>query len=527
MKINNYINYENLYNTNYQLVLPLETNFMIPENDSVRLLNKVLEGLDYSELLRTYSTYGRKSAISPVTLFKVLAYANMECIYSSRDIEKACRRDVNFMWLLQGQKVPDHSTIARFRRNRLSRCIENLFFQIINLLFDMQELKFKNIFIDGTKIEANANKYSYVWLKTTKQLLDKLLDKIDTTLKDFNEKFKTSFKNNQIYEILDFLAAQKNILHIDFVSGKGKRKTSIQRYTELFNEFAERLNKYNKALELFNGRNSYSKTDIDATFMHMKEDHMRNSQLKPAYNVQFGVEGEYIVGVYVSSDRTDYATLIPLLDKIENNLSHRYKSVTADAGYESEENYIKLEQRKIKSFIKPSTYDTVKKRSFKSLIGRHENMIYDKSDDLYICHNNKKLHKVGTKTRKSKSGYTITLTIYRCDDCCDCQYKSKCTKSKGNKQIEISKVLILKRNESLKNVTSPRGIIYRINRSIQSEGTFGIMKQDKKFSRFSLRGKANVTTEILLKAISLNIEKLHNKIQKKCTRKLFHFPQRK
>lgn len=154
---------------------------------------------------------------------------------------------------------------------------------------------------------------------------------------------------------------------------------------EKVNEYLERQQKYEKYNGIFDGRNSFSKTDADATFMHMKEDHMRNSQLKPGYNVQIGVEGGYVVGVDIFSERSDQLTLIPFLNKLRDNFPYQFKNVIADAGYESEENYLYLEQNKYNPYIKPQMYEQWKKKSFKNLIGKRENMDYDEANDIYTC----------------------------------------------------------------------------------------------------------------------------------------------
>jgi len=508
-----------LYCANYQLLLPIEMDFIIPKDDSVRLLNTVLEGLDYSKLYSTYSTYGRNPVISPKTLFKVLVYGYFNGIYSSRGIEKACRRDINFMWLLNGAKAPDYSTISRFRKDRLNDCIENLFYQFVLFLGELEEIKFENLFVDGTKIEANANKYTFVWKKAIDKNQAKMHEKIHKLIKNINKAYNANFlvedctTIGSLERILEKLYIFKETNNIEFVYGKGKRKKDIQRYIEELEEYIKRQRYYNDCYEIFNGRNSFSKTDNDATFMHMKEDHMRNSQLKPGYNIQIGVEAEYIVGAYISSDRSDTQTLIPFLNVLSLNLKRKYLNLIADAGYESEENYMYLEEKEMKPFIKPLTYDTIKKKNFKNKISRHENMNYDPTLDTYTCHNNKRLVPIGTKIRKSKSGYQSIVTIYECQDCNECTHKSKCTKAKGNKRLEISKRFIEKRAESLTNITSDEGIILRINRSIQDEGTFGVIKEDHNFRRFLMRGYKNVTIEFLLKALAFDIEKLHNKIQ--------------
>lgn len=162
----------------HQIGFPIDSENMIPKDDSVRLLYEVTEGLDYSDLYKAYSTAGRNPAISPESLFRILVYGYMEGIYSSRKLEKACKRDINFKWLLQGQKVPEHNIFARFRSDRLLNRIEDLFNQFIIKLGELNEIKFENIFIDGTKIEANANRYSFVWKKSTDRFEAKLQEKI-------------------------------------------------------------------------------------------------------------------------------------------------------------------------------------------------------------------------------------------------------------------------------------------------------------------------------------------------------------
>ncbi|KLU67557.1 transposase DDE domain protein [Desulfosporosinus acididurans] len=444
----------------------------------------------------------------------------MNDVYSSRDIEKACRRDINFKWLLQGQKVPDHNTIARFRNGRLKGILEGLFSQLIVKLGELGEIQYENIFIDGTKIEAYANKYTFVWKKTTLKNEQKLQEKARAFLLKLNQEIKTGIPLGEsaitvetLQKYIVFLKEKQQAEKIEFVSGKGKRKTNLQRATETLKEFLEKQTKYDRYNELFDGRNSFSKTDTDATFMHMKEDHMRNSQLKPGYNVQIGVEAEYIVGLAISSERSDQLTLISFLDKLIENLPQKYHKVIADAGYESEENYVYLEKQGLKPFIKPQTYEVMKKKSFSKIIGKRENMVYDSVNDEYLCANHKKLVVVGKATRTSKSGYKSVVTLYECESCEGCSFKKQCTKAAGNKKLSVSKLFLEKRSESLNNITSTEGILLRMNRSIQVEGAFGVLKEDHSFRRFVMRGKKNVETEFLLLSFGFNINKLHNKIQ--------------
>jgi len=172
-----------------------------------------------------------------------------------------------------------------------------------------------------------------------------------------------------------------------------------------------------------------------------------------------------------------------------------------------------LEENEQKAYIKPQTYEIWKKSSFKKDISKRENMTYDEEKDEYTCHNGKKLKVVGIKHRSSASGYISEITIYECEDCSECPYKVKCTEVQGNRRMQVSKTFIEKRMKSYKNIMSKEGIKLRINRSIQVEGAFGVLKNDYGFNGFLTRGKNSVKTEFLMLCFGYNINKLHAKIQ--------------
>lgn len=503
----------------YQLVLPINFEMLIPDDDSVRLLSQILEGLNYKKLYKAYSSTGRKPAVEPRIMFKVLTYAYMNNIYSSRKIELACRRDINFMWLLEGESPPDHSTVARFRKDYLGDAVEDLFYQMVQYLHSVGEVKFENLFVDGTKIEASANRYTFVWKKVVNKNEAKMFEKIKSCINELNLKYTTNFIVSKecivtdLGNVLAYLEAKRKEDNVEFNHGIGKRKSQLQKFTETIQEFKERQEKYNTHNQLFEGRNSYSKTDPDATFMHMKDDHMRNAQLKPAYNVQIGVESEYVTGVGIFQDRNDIATLIPFLKDIESNVGRRYENVVADSGYESEENYLYLEQNRQKYYIKPQTYEQWKKKSFKNDISKRENMFYDLAKDEYTCNNGKQLKPVGVTHRKSATGYRSEISIYECEDCSNCPCKEKCTKAQGNRRMQVSKTFVEKRQISYENIMTEKGILLRVNRSIQVEGAFGVLKSDYNFNRFLTRGKNSVKTEFILLCLGYNVNKLHAKIQ--------------
>lgn len=504
----------------YQLALPMDVALLIPADDSVRLLNAVFERIDYSKLRAAYSRIGRIER-SPESLFKIIVYGYMNGIESSRKLEQACRRDVNFMYLLGGAPVPDHATIARFRSERLTDAIEDLFAQLVNLLAEAGELSLSSVFIDGTKFEANANRYTFVWKKAVQKNESKMQEKMKIELPKLAAEFDVRFHVGEtilakdLKKLLQSLYALKG--DMVFVHGKGKRKHPLQRAIETVEGCLARQRKYDEANSNFGDRNSFSKTDTDATFMRLKDDHMRNGQLKPAYNITIGVDAEYIVGALVSQERSDSRTFIPLMQKL---LPLGYTKPVADAGFESEENYTWCEENGQMAFIKPANYDRAKTRKYQSDIGRRENMPYNAENDAYICHAGHQIKAAYERKTKSKAGYPIITTVYSCTQCDGCLHKERCIKGASkipleqrSKNLHVAKTFQRQRMEMAARIKTDEGILLRVNRSIQVEGAFGVLKQDMEFRRFLLRGKVKVQTEFLLLAMAFNMNKLHNKIQ--------------
>lgn len=436
----------------YQLKLPLNLETIIPDNDSVRLLSQFVEAMDLTDL---YSTYERINSVSPRILLKIVLYSYMNGDYSSRSMELNCKRDINFMFLLEGSPAPDHATFARFRSIHFAPCSKRILAEMSNALFDMGEISGETIFIDGTKIEASANKYTFVWKKAVTKNQAKLLQKLADfvaeceLLYDIKIIYGNTIKIKHVKKLRKKLYALKETENIVFVHGIGKRKTPLQKSIETLESYLNRLKKYNQQIHICAERNSYSKTDHDATFMRMKEDAMGNGQLKPAYNLQHGVDSEYITWLTIGPQPTDTTTLIPFLKDAQEHLKFKYKNITADAGYVSEK------------------------------------------------------------------------TIYKCEDCNGCPYKSECIKGNNcktpleerTKTLQVAKTFLKHRKEDLDRILSEEGILFRTNRSIQAEGSFGDLKQDMQFRRYLSKGNANVLAESTLLAMARNINKLHNKIQ--------------
>jgi transposase len=510
----------------YQIKLPLEMETMIPADDPVRLLSAFVEGMDLSELYATYDRI-RKNQASPRQMLKIMVYAAMNRLYSSRDIETACKRDINFMFLLEGMPAPDHAKIARFISLHLSICSKELLAEVTSLLSELGEISGKTVFIDGTKIESCANKYTFVWKKSVTKNQARLFNKILSFIEECENLYgvKIVYDGKASLHTLKRLRKKlykiKSEENISFVHGIGRRKNQLQKSIEVLENYIKKLKVYTKHLHVCGNRNSYSKTDPDATFKRLKEDAMLNGQLKPAYNLQHGVDAQYITWLDISSHPTDSLTLVPFLQEMEKYLPFKYKEIVADAGYESEESYVFLEQNGQDSYLKPQNYEISKTRKFRLDISRRENMEYDPQNDEYVCSRGRRLKAIDNRKSKNKNGYVSTVTVYECENCKGCPNKAQCIHGNNcktpmeerNKRLNISKVLKQKREETLKRITTKYGTKLRMNRSIQAEGSFAVVKEDMNFRRYLYKGKENDLAQSTILAIAYNMNKLHFKIQ--------------
>jgi len=544
----------------------------VPSDDPVHIVKRVMKELDFSSLLNQYSRLGRKG-YNPIMLFSVLVYSALRGVRAVDRIVELCTRDLAYIWLAQGER-PQRDAFYDFINNKLTNeILKDLHYQFIRKLEKEGFVSLKALFIDGTKIEANANRYTFVWRGSINYHLVGLLDAIENGYNDYNtlitenaydvkytlstmnmfiiegmEKVREVIKknrsrkvndkkklsNNTVIEIdnmspLEMLKIQVKLMAIAkgegiaFVDGKGQRKSELQRLYERFEAFGERLMRYKTSFKIMGSdRNSYSKTDLEATFMRMKDDHMMNGQLKPAYNVQIAVENYFVVHSYVSADRTDYNPLIPVLELHQEHLGHYPNEVTADSGYSSEKNLFFLQQKGIESFIKLQEHEMMKKRAYKGDIGKYRNMT--KVDSGYLCANNRLITFDKTQVSHSK-GYTQTHQVYSCKDCSNCELKPKClykydeTKHRAkNKVIKVNECWDGLKEKSYNNIHSDKGILNRQIRSIQTEGFFGDMKANDDFRQFNHRSQDKVLKEFMLFAFGKNIDKYHKFLMGKIKR---------
>ena len=497
-----------------QVVLPIDLEICIPKGDFVFKVVEICEKLDYTKLYQEY--YRDNRVYEPVTLFEVLVYGYMTGRTSARALEEGCKTDIRFMWLIQHEpRTPSFNTFDRFKFKKLAPVIEDLFYQFVMKLYEMEEVNFKNVFVDGTKFEANANKYTHVWRTFVEKASVKLEEKISKQLPVIFERYGFNQCTNA-EECYEALITQARWMNITFVKGKGKHKTQLQRDIEQIEGYLTKKQEYTEALGIFKGRKSFSKTDKDATFIHMKEDYyLKNGNLKPGYNIQIGVENEYIIGAASFNNRTDVQTLIPFLERMRRHTNRTVERVIADAGYESLENYLYLEENEQECYIKPPNYEQIKTRKYKNNPYLVEHMDYNESKDEYTCPRGRKLKFRRESTSTTANGYEIKYRHYSNEKCGRCPHKDKCHSSKNDyRTIRVNTLLREHRAKAFESIMSDEGAMLRMNRSIQVEGAFGVIKQDYGFTRFLSRGTKNIETEFFLYAIAFNFKKLCTRTEK-------------
>ncbi len=498
-------------NQNQLALFPVSFESFIPSNHPVRVVNRVIDKIDISEILNTYKG-GGTSSYHPRVLLKILIYSYLNNTYSSRKIEKANKENIYYHWL-NGQNFPDHLTINNFRGKRLKGIIDNIFAQVVILLNQSNIVSLEEVFTDGTKIESFANRYTFVWRGSVEKNKEKLEKKIKVILQNIEKEIAQDTQPNEEYEASSPISSQEldekiAQLNEQLIQNKASKKT-IKQVEKLQKEALPKLQEYERHLQKMEGRNSYSKTDHDATFMRMKEDHMKNGQLKPAYNLQLSTEHNFITNYSIHQRPGDTATYKEHLESYNQKYKHYPRVAVADAGYGSLENYEFLDTHHIESYVKYNYFHKEQSKKFKNDITRIENLYYNSHQDYYICPMGQKMLPIGkNKKRKSDLGYEYEVTIYQAANCKGCPLNGACHKQQGNRKIEVNKQLVQYKRQSRENLTSEKGRELRGRRCTEVEQTIGQLKWNKRFNRFLLRGLPKVSIEIGILAIAHNLQKL-------------------
>ena len=509
------------YNNNDRLFFLLNPNEDISENDPVRIVDAVVESLDLSEFKKLYREKGR-CAYHPKMMLKIILYAYMNNIYSCRKIEKAVQRDIHYIWLA-AQERPDFVTINRFR-NRVKSGINNIFTQTVLVLAERGFITLDVEYIDGTKIESKANKYTFVWLKTVEKNRAKLQEKIRVLLGRIDDviaqdkaaesdkvEFTPETQTSLISDLQDSLAAESE------PSGKEQKKQMREKKKQIkeLEKHLDKLNEYDGRLEQMGDRNSMSKTDPDATFMRMKEDAMNNGQTKPGYNLQISAENQFITDFALFPNPTDTLTLIPFFNSFLDRYGHLPSVAVADSGYGSEENYRFMDEAGMEAYVKYNRFHLEQRPRYKPNPFHHDNFHYNADEDYYVCPMGQHMTRIGTAHSKTASGYRSENARYRAQNCKGCPLRCMCYKAKGDRRIiEVNHRLNKYKKKARELLTSEDGLKHRGRRCIEPEAVFGQMKFNMAYRRFRHFGKDKVTMDFAFFAIAFNIKKMCSKIAK-------------
>ena len=408
--------------------------------------------------------------------------------------------------------TPDHNTINRFRGERLKEVLRDIFTQVVQLLAQEGLLSIKELYTDGTKIEASANRYTFVWgkaIKSSRERIQKQLDELwqyaqKVAAREMDDTDPSGFDKIDARKVEQTIEKINEALKDKPVSKEVKQKLSYAK-----KNWPSNLKKYEEQERVMGEeRSSYSKTDTDATFMRMKEDHMKNGQLKPAYNVQISTNSQIIVSYSIHQQTTDTNTLTTHLELHEKDFSEKAQTVTTDAGYGSEENYHWLEDNNITAYVKHNQFDrqqneTIRdKKPFAS-----DKLYYNKEQDCYYCPMGQAMNNIGTTIRTTTTGFKQQITLYQAKNCQGCPLRGVCHKAKGNRTIEINRNLNRLKHKADELLLSEDGIKHRKQRPCDVEAVFGNIKSNHHFKRFMLRGIKKVNIETGLLALAHNLRK--------------------
>lgn len=509
------------YNPKQTLLFPERLDKDIAEYDPVRVIDAVIDELKLDNFKKLYKETGR-CAYHPKMMLKVIVYGYINNLYSCRKIEAALKRDIHFIWLA-GYEQPDHNTINRFR-NRVKDEINEVFTQLVLLLCAKGYVSLDVEYIDGTKIESKANKYTFVWRKATETNRARLVEKIRVLLGQIDECIAQesaddakpqSFTPAELRNLSDEL--NRSLEQEPKPTTKEGRKavSEKKKQARLLKEHADKLDEYDSKLDKLGERNSYSKTDEDATFMRMKEDAMNNGQTKPGYNLQISAENQFITDFALFPNPTDTLTMIPFFRSFRERYGHLPSVAVADSGYGSEENYRFMEESGIEAYVKYNRFHIEHRPRYAPDPFHSDSFHYNAEEDYFVCPMGQHMERIGVKHSKTASGYQSESVRYRARNCKGCPLRCLCYRSKADRRvIEVNHRLKEYKRNAAERLISEEGLMHRGRRCVEPEAVFGQMKTDMNYKRFRHLGKDKVEMDFAFFAIAFNIKKMARKIAK-------------
>ena len=442
-----------------------------------------------------YLNCGGRPHYSYYDMFATVLYGFAFGSSTLRELESSCRYDLRYIYLME-QERPSHIRFGEFINDVVVPNRKEIFKLITNQIIKECNLNIDDVFIDGSKFEADANKYKFVWKPTT--FHTKLSDKIRKLLNEVD--LSRSIPSSGIIDS-KLIANKVSELSVLLIEDK-----TLKKKYDLLCEYLTKSLEYEEKERICGpNRNSYYKTDHDATAMCLKEDYYSGlgSNMRAGYNSQLLVSKGIICAYYVSQSRIDIKEFIPILKTFHDIYGYYPKRVCADAGYGSYDNYEFLNQNNIENFVKYYAFDG-------NISGKNPNLYFLEDDGTFICLNNNK----GNKTNFSNRHQTKAGTaFYKVEGCSNCPFKDYCKRYMKNKDedfriFEVNERLIFYKQEALNNLLSPKGIEMRVNRSSQVEGAFGVLKQDMNYMRLRRTSLEKVETELMLTFLGYNLRKL-------------------
>lgn len=499
------------YSPSQNFLLPPNLEELIPSDHLVRIISATVDKMDISAILDSYEG-GGTSAYHPRMMVKVLLYGYATKIYTGRRIARALRQDITFMWLAAFNR-PDFRTINNFRSGVLKATIEDLFKSMLVFLLEQEYIRFENYFCDGSTFGANANRHKMVWKKNAGRYLAVTEQKCVELFKEI-ESLNISEDNRYGNKDLEELGSTKQTVSTEQISEQAdklsdiadrsaarriKRKAlSLKRKLE---EHRSKIDTYKQQQQLSGSRSGYSKTDIDATAMKMK-----NDEILPAYNVLIGTEKQFITGYSVHQKTNDGACFKEHLEQLE----YTPENIIADSIFGTQENYQLLDDKEISSYMKFPLYHKEQTTRYRNNLFNKDNFSYDTATDTYVCPNNKTLRFRYVKTDRNKNGYISFSRLYECESCAGCPLAADCKKSNDNNRIiMINQMLDAYKEQARQNLKSEKGDLLKRQRGQEVESCFGDIKMNQYFRRFNLRGKSKVKAEFGLVAIAHNMRKIY------------------
>lgn len=502
------------YTQNQMMLLPPSIEELIEEKHMVRIVNETIDKLNPCPLLETYKG-GGTSSYDPVMLLKVWIYAILKKIYTGRQIAKALKENIHFMWL-SGNNRPDFRTINEFRSKRLQGVIEKVFVEMVIFLAEGNYIDLKKYFVDGAAMRADANKNSYVWKKNTERYKKAVQRRVHEMFKEIEElnnqedeeygkkDLEENGEESQITsEKIKEQAEKLNKIISEKPLGKKEKKKAERILKKLEKKELPKIEKYEDQEIKYEGRNSYSKTDKDATFLRKK-----TKELLPSYTVMAGTENQYIINYSIHQSASEGSEFKNHLGRYYRNYKKYPELISGDSAYGTEENSEYLESNGIKNYLKFSTFHYESSSTYKNNKFHKDHFPYDEKTDSYQCPNGMKMIFQEEVEIKTQTGYKQTIRKYRSENCRGCPYASKCKKGKGKRTIQINRKLEYYKTIMRENLSSEKGIKFRKQRNTDVEPVFGDIKWNQGYARFRLRGKEKVNVEMGLLSISHNIKKL-------------------